>query len=76
MTANRATLLRVRTLRADDLFVMFPDLPWPRRGSTDGFLIKLQRQIEATRARARANVIKQRARCRIVQATIESRRRR
>jgi hypothetical protein len=66
----------VRTPRADDLFEMFPDLPRPRRGSNDGFLGRLHRQVEATRARARANIVKQRARSQVVQAMISSRRRR
>jgi hypothetical protein len=66
----------MRRRLAVDLFEMFPDLPRPRRGSNDGFLIKFQRQVEATRARARANIVKQRSRSRVVQATISARRRR
>jgi hypothetical protein len=56
--------------RADDLFELFPDLPRPRRARADGFLVKVQQQVEAARQRARANVEKQRARSERVKATL------
>lgn len=55
---------RVRKLRHDDLFVMFPDLPRPRRAGNDGFLSRLYLHVQATRARALANIVRQRARSR------------
>ena len=64
----------------NDLFVLFPDLPWMRHGRTPEEQVReIRRQVEATRERARVNIDRQRvaaARVRAALAGVSARRRR
>ena len=59
----------------DDLFELFPDLPWSRHyGSNEERVRALQRQVDATRERARVNIERQRRAAERVRAALSARR--
>jgi hypothetical protein len=57
----------------DDLFVVFPDLPWYRRRSAAEQVDKVRRQVKQTQLRARENIKRQRAATERVRAAIANR---
>jgi len=58
----------------DDLFELFPDLPWTRPGASDD-RARILRQVEQTRARADANIQRQKAATERVREILSVRRR-
>jgi hypothetical protein len=66
----------VRRLHTDDLFELFPDLPWTGRPRTDAQLARLHRQVDETHARAGENSRRQKAANERVRANLAARRRR
>jgi hypothetical protein len=58
----------------NDLFALFPDLPWTRRRSGKQRLEEVHAQVERTRERARANILRQRAAAERVRAALALRR--
>jgi hypothetical protein len=56
---NMSTLQRRPS--GNDLFKIFPDLPWARRTTTEGRTERLRRQVQDVRNRAAANIVRQRA---------------
>jgi hypothetical protein len=65
-----------RRPHTDDLFELFPDLPWTRRHEIEAELARIRRQVEETRDRARINIQRQREAAELVRATLSSQRRR
>jgi hypothetical protein len=63
-----------RTPARDDLFVLFPDLPWHPRRTASGQMERVQRQVHATQARVDDNIVRQRAATERVRAEIRRRR--
>jgi hypothetical protein len=59
----------------NDLFKIFPDLPGVRRRTPQEQIEIIHRQVEATRQRAGANILRQKAATERVRATIAARRR-
>jgi hypothetical protein len=62
--------------RRDDLFAMFPDLPGLRKRTPAEQMERVQRQVQATRERASANILRQQAASERVRAAVAGRRRR
>ena len=62
--------------RRDDLFAMFPDLPGLRKRTAAEQMERVQRQVQDTRQRASANILRQRAASERVRAAVAGRRRR
>jgi hypothetical protein len=62
--------------RRDDLFEMFPDLPGLRKRTAAEQMERVQRQVQDTRERAAANILRQRAASERVRAAVAGRRRR
>jgi hypothetical protein len=60
----------------DDLFALFPDLPWSRGRTTEVQLAQVKKQVDETRARARVNIRRQKAATERIRATLVARRRR
>jgi hypothetical protein len=58
-----------------DLFDIFPDLPCARSRPLASRLEAIRRQVEETRRRGRANVVRQKAAARAVRERLERRRR-
>jgi hypothetical protein len=52
---------RRRTHSTNDLFEIFPDLPWARRRTTVEKKGKVQQQVEVVRERALVSIFRQRA---------------
>jgi len=65
----------MRRPSTNDLFAIFPDLPWSRRRTAEEQMAKVREQVERTRERARANIRRQRAATERVRATLALRRR-
>ncbi len=59
----------------NDLFELFPDLPWTRPGATDE-RARILRQVDETRARAAVNIQRQKAASERVRENLSARRRR
>ncbi len=51
---------RRRRHSTNDLFEIFPDLPWARHRTAAEKKKTIERQVEAVRERARANILRQR----------------
>ena len=66
---------RRREFGSNDLFVIFPDLPGVRGRTAVEQLAQVQRQVQQTRERARANIMRQRAAAERVRAAVAARRR-
>jgi hypothetical protein len=62
--------------RHDDLFAMFPDLPGLRKRTAAEQMERVQRQVQDTRDRAGANILRQQAASERVRAAVTGRRRR
>ena len=62
--------------RHDDLFAMFPDLPGLRKRTAAEQMERVQRQVQDTRERAGANILRQQAASERVRAAVTGRRRR
>jgi hypothetical protein len=62
-----------KALAPDDLFVVFPDLPWYRRRSAVEQVEHVHRQVKQTQLRARENIERQRAATERVRAAIANR---
>lgn len=60
----------------DDLFVLFPDLPGIQYRAPEDRIRKIREQVQATRARARVNIDRQKATTARIQAHIADRKRR
>jgi hypothetical protein len=60
----------------NDLFVLFPDLPWTRGRTIQAQLSQVHRQVDEWRARARVNIRRQKAATERVRAMLLTRRRR
>ena len=45
----------------NDLFEIFPDLPWARRRTAADKTLTVQRQVEGVRERADVNILRERA---------------
>jgi hypothetical protein len=60
----------------NDLFALFPDLPWTRMRTTEAQVAAVRRRVELTRARAAAAIDRQRAATERVRRAISVRRRR
>jgi len=61
----------------DDLFQLFPDLPWNRPGrSAEEHVREVWRQVDAWRARTAANIDRQRMAAARVRLALSARRRR
>jgi hypothetical protein len=74
--AGGATLVDVpRRPHSNDLFAIFPDLPWQRPRMVQDPTERVQQQAEAFRARARANIERQRASAERMRARVANRRR-
>jgi hypothetical protein len=65
-----------RPPHTNDLFALFPDLPWTRVRTTGERLAALKKRVAETRARADANIRRQRELTERVRAGISARRRR
>jgi hypothetical protein len=65
----------VRRPHTDDLFELFPDLPWTRRTTTDAQFARVHRQVDETRARAGENLRRQKAASERVREKLPARRR-
>jgi hypothetical protein len=50
-----------KTRPRDDLFVVFPDLPWARVRTATDQVEKVRRQVQETRKRAEENILRQKA---------------
>jgi hypothetical protein len=59
----------------NDLFKIFPDLPGVRPRTADEQLAQVKRQVQATRERATASILRQRAATEAVRAALLRRRR-
>jgi hypothetical protein len=62
--------------RRDDLFAMFPDLPGLRKRTAAEQMERVHRQVQNTRERASANILRQQAASERVRAAVAGRRRR
>ena len=60
----------------NDLFELFPDLPWSRGRTAEEQLAQVHKQVDETRTRARANIRRQKAATERVRETLAARRRR
>jgi hypothetical protein len=65
----------VKRPHTDDLFELFPDLPWSRRVPTEVLRARIQRQVEETRARAERIIRHQKTTTERVRETLSARRR-
>ncbi|HJZ78376.1 MAG TPA: hypothetical protein VKE51_41900 [Vicinamibacterales bacterium] len=65
-----------RRPHSDDLFEMFPDLPYMRHRTAEEQVAQVRRQVDATRERARRSIARQREAAARVRAAISARRRR
>ena len=65
-----------RRPRTNDLFALFPDLPWTRMRPTQALLDAMRKRVEATRLRAAANIRRQREATERMRSAISARRRR
>jgi hypothetical protein len=71
------TLMRMaKSPRRDDLFAIFPDLPGLRKRTPAEQMERVQRQVQDTRERASANILRQQAASERVRAAVAGRRRR
>ncbi|HKB10823.1 MAG TPA: hypothetical protein VKD69_09215 [Vicinamibacterales bacterium] len=61
---------------SNDLFELFPDLPWVRQRSAEEQVAQVRRQVAETRARAGRNIERQRLAAARVRAALSARRRR
>jgi hypothetical protein len=66
----------VRRPHTDDLFELFPDLPWARRTTTDARFARVHRQVDEAHARAGENTRRQKAANERVREQLLARRRR
>jgi hypothetical protein len=66
----------VRRPHTDDLFELFPDLPWTRRTTTDARFARVDRQVDEAHARAGENTRRQKAANERVREQLLARRRR
>ena len=66
---------RRRMPSTNDLFEIFPDLPGVRLRTAEELIAQVQRQVQATRARASVNILRQRVATERVRAAILRRRR-
>ena len=57
----------------DDLFQIFPDLPWPRTSTRGETVQRIRQQIEDVRIRAAANIARQKAATERVRARVAAR---
>jgi hypothetical protein len=53
--------IRTRPNQRDDLFVIFPDLPWRGRRNATAEVDRVRRQVRLMQAHARENIKRQRA---------------
>ena len=65
-----------RLPHSNDLFEIFPDLPGVRLRTAAEQVAQVQRQVQETRERARASILRQRAATERVRAAISRRRQR
>ena len=65
-----------RLPHCNDLFAIFPDLPYTRRRGAIDQVQKIPQQVEEFRRRARANIERQRAAAARVREQVEQRKRR
>ena len=65
-----------RRAHTNDLFALFPDLPWTRLRTTDEQLAAVRKSVADTRLRASANIQRQRAEAERVRDRLSARRRR
>jgi hypothetical protein len=65
-----------RRPHTNDLFALFPDLPWTRMRQTQALLDAMRTRVAAARARAIDNIRRQREATERVQSAISARRRR
>jgi hypothetical protein len=70
------TLVRMAKPRPDDLFRIFPDLPWLRHRTAADPVERVRRQAQETRERAGQNIARQLAATERVRSAIAGRRRR
>jgi hypothetical protein len=66
----------VRRPHTDDLFELFPDLPWTRRTTTDARLARVHRQVDEMHVRAGETLRRQKAANERVREKLSARRRR
>jgi hypothetical protein len=59
-----------RRKHTNDLFEIFPDMPWARRRTAAEKRAHLQRQVELVRERARLNILRQRSATERVRAAL------
>jgi hypothetical protein len=60
----------------NDLFALFPDLPWTRMRTKEAQLAAVRTNVERTRARAYVNIHRQRSRAEAARVVVSARRRR
>ena len=65
-----------RRPHSNDLFAIFPDLPYARRRGATDQVQNIPQQVEEFRRRARANIERQRAAAERVRAQVKQRKRR
>jgi hypothetical protein len=65
-----------RRPHTNDLFALFPDLPWTRLRTTAEQLAAVRASVAATRRRAAVNIRRQREETERVRARVSARRRR
>jgi hypothetical protein len=76
MKTDRLAAMARPTRHVDDLFAIFPDLPGiPYRTAAEQ-IEKVHRQVADTRARARENILRQKAASARVRAAVAGRKRR
>jgi hypothetical protein len=71
----RYTEVVAKRPRTDDLFALFPDLPWTRPNPVDD-RARILRQVDGARARVDANIHRQKAASERFRAMLSARRRR
>jgi hypothetical protein len=60
-------------MKRNDLFALFPDLPWYPRRTAAGQMEQVRRQVNATQARVDENIVRQRAAAARVRAALSRR---
>jgi len=63
---------RTKLRQGNDLFEIFPDLPWHRRRNAAEQVERVRRQVRVTQARAGENIRRQRAATEQMRAMIET----